>query len=92
MYWITKDDKAEEGTEGVESEIKCPECGKDIHFYWGDINNDTYRAYFVDSEGQKTEETKILPRMDRVDEVKDESFYMCSGGNCMTTWDDLDAL
>ena len=82
----------DQGTGGVESEIKCPECGKDIHFYWGDINNDTYRAYFVDSEGQRTEETKILPRMDRVDEVKDESFYMCSGGNCMTTWDDLDEL
>ena len=73
----------DQGTGGVESEIKCPECGKDIHFYWGDINNDTYRAYFVDSEGQRTEETKILPRMDRVDEVKDESFYMCSGGNCI---------
>ena len=33
------------------------------------------------------EETDILPRWDRADYIKDESFYMCSNADCGSAWD-----
>jgi len=70
----------------MSSKVKCTLCSNDVHWYWGDINCDTYRAYDCDENGERTDETTILPRMDRVDRVEDESFYMCSNGSCMMVW------
>ena len=76
----------------MESKLKCPKCKSDIHFYIGDTDEDTYRAFFVDEKGDQTIETEILPRFDRVDEVKEEEWWHCSNGNCGKYWEDLNEL
>lgn len=68
--------------------MNCPSCSHDVHWYEGHLELDTYLAYSCDQNGSALEEVDILPRMDRVDEVLDEKFYMCSNGNCMMIWED----
>ena len=76
----------------MQSKLKCPKCNSNIYYYWGDVDCDTYRAYLVDESGHKTDETTISPRMDRVDEVENEEFWMCSNQECGKSWDKLAEL
>ena len=76
----------------MKNKIKCKECGSDIHLYIGDTDIDKYMAYSIDENGEMDCDTDILPRMDRVDEVYDEEFYMCSNGDCMKVYRDFEEL
>jgi hypothetical protein len=69
------------------SDNLCHNCNSEIHYIWGDISADTYRAYTIDKDGNRLDETEILPRLDRADRIEDESYYMCSNGDCMCAWD-----
>ena len=68
--------------------MSCPHCACDVHWYEGHPELDTYLAFSCDQEGSTIDEVELLPRMDRVDEVKDDRFYMCSNGNCMMVWEE----
>ena len=68
--------------------MNCPSCLHDVHWYEGHPELDTYLAYSCDQNGSALEEVELLPRMDRVDEVKDDRFYMCSNGDCMMVWEE----
>ena len=92
--WVLEDDGGKTKVAKSDSndvgnlDITCPECGSPIVYYWGDIDSDTYRAYNIDENADmiEEEEVDISPRMDRVDEVKDEFFYMCSNHDCGWDW------
>jgi hypothetical protein len=75
----------------MESKLKCPKCNCDIHFYLGDLKYDTYRAFTVNEYGERIDETDILPRFDRADEVKNEQWWHCSN-SCGNYWEDLNDL
>ena len=68
--------------------MNCPSCSHDVHWYEGHPELDTYLAYSCDQNGSVIEEVELLSRMDRVDEVKDDRFYMCSNGDCMMVWEE----
>jgi hypothetical protein len=65
---------------------KCPYCESDVHFYTGYAQLYRYEAQSIDNKGQCIDEVQILDRMERVDEVFDETFYLCSNGQCMYEW------
>lgn len=65
---------------------KCPYCESDVHFYTGYSQLFRYEAQTIDNNGQCLDNVPILDRMDRVDEVFDETFYLCSNGECMYEW------
>ena len=79
---VSSEDNSELG-----NDLLCHNCNSAIHYIWGDISADTYRAYTIDKDGNRLDETEILPSIDRADEIKDESFFMCSNGDCMWAWD-----
>jgi hypothetical protein len=79
---VSSEDNSESG-----NNLLCHNCNSEIHYYWGDINSDTYRAYTIDKGGNRLDETEVLPSIDRADEIKDESYFMCSNGDCMWAWD-----
>ncbi len=80
-------DESSEDNSASDNDLLCHNCSSEIHYYWGDINSDTYRAYTIDKDGNRLEETEVLPSIDRADEIKDESYFMCSNGDCMWAWD-----
>ncbi len=70
----------------MEPDLECPKCSNHhIYFDQGVPAHDTYYAYEVDpDDGSPGEEVEICPRMDRVDRVNAETFYLCH--DCMESW------
>ena len=86
--WANRNNLATSTSSGKEKQqaLKCPKCGnRHIYFYQGVPARDTYYANEVDPyDGSPGEEVDICPRMDRVDEVRAETFYLCH--DCMSSW------
>jgi WD40 repeat protein len=86
--WANRNNQGTNSSTGKEKHqaLKCPKCGKrHIYFYQGVPTRDTYYANEVDpDDGRPGEEVEICPRMDRVDEVRAETFYLCH--DCMSSW------